>query len=118
MLRRKKRDRDELMPGTLELLILKTLSRNSLHGYAIAQHIQSTTEDVLQIEEGSLYPALQRLEQKGWIVAEWGTSDSNRRARFYTLTRDGRQQLARETSQWRRLASAIGRILGPEVAEG
>ena len=111
-------DSVELLQGTLDLLILKTLSWGSAHGYAIARWIQDTTGDVLRIEEGSLYPALHRLEKRGWIAAEWGTSAHNRKARFYTLTRTGRRQLANEAEKWRRLSAAIGRVLGPEAGEG
>ena len=111
MLRRKQRDRDELMPGTLELLILKTLSRNSLHGYAIAQHIQSSSEDVLQVEEGSLYPALQRMQIKGWVTSEWRMTEHNRTARFYDLTPEGRKQLEAEIAKFDRMTGAIWRVL-------
>ena len=108
------RDRNTLLQGTLDLLILRTLVFGSEHGQGIARAIQRTSEDVLLVEHGALYPALQRLEARGWIDAEWGTSENNRRARFYKLTRAGRGQLAREESRWRRLAAAIGRVLGPE----
>ena len=111
-------DRILLLQGTLDLLILRTLVFGQQHGQGIARAIQQTSENVLLVDHGSLYPALQRLETKGWIEAKWGTSDNNRRARFYTLTRAGRAHLARETSQWRRLAAAIGRVLGPQGAEG
>jgi transcriptional regulator len=107
-----------LLQGTLDLLILRTLVFRPEHGQGIARAIQQTSEDVLLVEHGALYPALQRLEAKGWITAEWGTSENNRRARFYRLTRDGRRQLAREATRWRRMAGAIARILGPETAEG
>jgi PadR family transcriptional regulator PadR len=106
-------DRIALLQGTLDLLILKTLVFGSQHGQAIARAIQQQSEDVLLVDHGSLYPALQRLESRGWIDAEWGVSDNNRRARFYTLTRAGRKQLASGEAQWRRLTAAIGRILGP-----
>jgi transcriptional regulator len=109
-------DRVALLQGTLDLLILRTLVFGPRHGQGIARAIQATSEDVLLVEHGALYPALQRLEAKGWIAAEWGTSDNNRKARFYTLTRDGRRQLARETSRWRKMAAAIARVLGPERA--
>ena len=109
-------ERLALLQGTLDLLILRTLRFGPQHGQGIARTIQETSQDVLLVEHGALYPALQRLEGKGWISAEWGTSDRNRRARFYTLTRDGRRQLARETSRWRTMAEAIGRILGPAPA--
>jgi PadR family transcriptional regulator PadR len=107
-------DRITLLQGTLDLLILRTLVFGPQHGQGVARAIQRQSEDVLLVDHGTLYPALQRLEEKGWIEAEWGTSTNNRRARFYKLTRTGRKQLTRETSQWRKLASAIGRILGPE----
>src|ERR1700760_2481011 len=97
-------DRDEIPPGTLYLLVLKTLAvRGRLHGYEIAESIQSGSEDVLQVEEGWLYPALQRMLIKGWVKAEWGVTAGNRRARYYTLTRDGKQQLAVEVSQFERV---------------
>lgn len=111
-------DRHALLQGTLDLLILRTLVFGPEHGQGIARAIQQSSDDVLLVEHGALYPALQRLEAKGWIAAEWGTSDNNRRARFYTLTRAGRQHLARETSRWRKMAAAIGRVLGPETAGG
>jgi PadR family transcriptional regulator PadR len=107
-------ERIALLQGTLDLLILRTLVFGSQHGQGIARAIQETSEDVLLVEHGALYPALQRLEAKEWIDAEWGTSENNRKARFYRLTRAGRGQLAREESRWRRLAAAIGRVLGPE----
>jgi PadR family transcriptional regulator PadR len=110
------RTRLTLLQGTLDLLILRTLVLGPQHGQGIARAIQQSSEDVLLVEHGALYPALQRLEGKGWIAARWGTSDNNRRARFYTLTREGRRQLAHETSRWRAMAAAIGRILGPETA--
>jgi transcriptional regulator len=111
-------DRVALLQGTLDLLILRTLVFGAQHGQGIARAIQQTSADVLLVEHGALYPALQRLEAAGWIRAEWGTSDNNRRARFYTLTRDGRRQLARETDRWRRIAGAIGRVLGTAPARG
>ena len=107
-----------MLQGTLDLLILRTLLFGPQHGQGIARVIQQNSEDVLLVDHGSLYPALQRLESQGWIRAEWGTSENNRKARFYELTQAGRRQLAQETSQWRRLVSAIGRILGPEASEG
>jgi transcriptional regulator len=109
-------DRIALLQGTLDLLILRTLVFGPEHGQGIARAIQQTSEDVLLVEHGALYPALQRLEAKGWIAAKWGTSGNNRKARFYSLTAAGRKQLARETNRWRRLAGAIGRVLGPETA--
>ena len=111
-------DRIALLQGTLDLLILRTLVFGPEHGQGIARAIQQTSEDVLLVEHGALYPALQRLEARGWITAKWGNSANNRKARFYTLTAAGRKQLARETNRWRRLAGAIGRILGPETAGG
>jgi transcriptional regulator len=105
-----------LLQGTLDLLILRTLVFGSQHGQGIARAIQQQSDATLLVDHGSLYPALQRLESRGWIRAEWGTSENNRKARFYELTKTGRKQLAAETRQWRRLTAAIGRILGPEEA--
>ena len=115
---RDKKEPLELLQGTLDLLILRTLIFGPEHGQGIARAIQETSEDELLVEHGALYPALQRLESRGWIGAEWGTSKNNRRARFYTLTKAGRKQLVRERTKWRRLSAAIGRILGPEAEEG
>jgi transcriptional regulator len=103
--------RSDLLQGTLDLMVLRTLALAPLHGYGISQRIQQVSGDVLQVNQGSLYPALLRLEQRGWIASEWGTSENNRRARFYTLTRAGRRQLAAETERWERFAAAIGRLL-------
>lgn len=103
----------DLLPGTLEMLILQTLRRGALHGYAIAQHIQQTSEDVLQVEEGSLYPALQRLLREKWVAAEWGVSARNRRVRTYKLTGAGRKQLERERAGFERLLGGISRVMGP-----
>ena len=103
--------KNELLPGTLEMLILKTLSIESMHGYGIAQHIQLLSADVLTIEEGSLYPALQRMLVKGWVVAEWKTSANNRRARFYTLTAEGSKQLGIEQSRFSQMFGAIMRVM-------
>jgi len=102
----------DLLHGTLDMLVLKTLTRGHLHGYAIAQLIQQLSDDVLQVEEGSLYPALQRLELNGWIEGEWGLSANNRRARFYKLTPDGRKQLNAEKERYRQLTGAIARVMG------
>src|SRR5437016_9867196 len=102
-------DRITLLQGTLDLLILRTLVFGPQHGQGVARAIQRQSEDVLLVDHGTLYPALQRLEGKGWIEAEWGTSANNRRARFYKVTRAGRKQLTQETSQWERMATAIGR---------
>ena len=104
-----------LLQGTLDLLILRTLELGPQHGQGIARAIQQSSLDELLVEHGALYPALQRLEARKWIAARWGVSDNNRSARFYTLTEAGRKQLAVETSRWRRLAEAIGRVLGPEA---
>jgi len=105
-------DRDEIPPGTLYLLILKTLAvRGRLHGYEIAEFIEGCSEDVLQVEEGSLYPALQRMLIKGWVKAEWGVTAGNRRARYYTLTPDGQKQLGIEMSQFERVIGAISRVI-------
>jgi PadR family transcriptional regulator PadR len=112
------RERLELLQGTLDLLILRTLLFGSQHGQGIARAIQQTSDEELLVEHGALYPALQRLEDRGWISAKWGTSAMNRKARFYSLTPAGRKQLVRETKKWERLSSAIGRILGSEPAEG
>jgi transcriptional regulator len=106
-----------LLQGTLDLLIMRTLRAGRQHGQGIARAIQEQSEDVLLVEHGALYPALQRLEAKGWISAEWGTSSNNRKARFYTLTKEGRKQLVQETSRWKTLAIAIARVLGPEGQE-
>ena len=105
-----------LLQGTLDLLILRILAAGQEHGQGIARAIELQTDGTLLVDHGSLYPALQRLEYRGWIEAEWGTSDNNRRARFYQLTRAGRKQLAAGTSQWYRLSGAIARVLGPEGA--
>jgi PadR family transcriptional regulator PadR len=102
-----------LLHGTLDALILKTLATGQRHGYAIARWIEEATDELLQIEEGSLYPALYRMERKGWIDAEWGSSELNRRAKFYRLTPKGRQQLAAETEQWARFAAAVSKVLLP-----
>lgn len=101
----------EFLPGTLDMLILKTLAQGPQHGYGIAMHLQRVSEDVLQVGEGSLYPALQRLLLNGWVEAEWGTSDNNRRARFYRLTTSGRERLAVEFSSFERMLEAIFRVM-------
>jgi len=103
--------RTDLMQGTLELLILKTLSRDSMHGYGIAQRIHEAADDLLKIEDGSLYPALYRMEERGWITSSWDVSENNRRAKFYKLTRAGRKQLEAESANWDRVSQAISRIL-------
>jgi PadR family transcriptional regulator, regulatory protein PadR len=104
-------DASELLPGTLDLLILKALARGSMHGYGIAQHLRIVSEDVLQVGESSLYPALQRLLLKGWVRAAWGASENNRRARFYTLTPAGRRRVALERREFDRMVLAINRVL-------
>jgi transcriptional regulator len=101
----------ELLQGTLDLLILKTLAAGPMHGYSIAQRIQERSEDVLVVEEGSLYPCLYRMEEKGWLAAQWGKSENNRRAKFYSLTRAGRRQLEEETAIWERVHRAITLVL-------
>jgi PadR family transcriptional regulator PadR len=101
----------DLLQGTLDLLILKTLALEPIHGYGVAQRIQQISKDVFRVNQGSLYPALRRLERKGWIEAEWRDSENNRRARYYKLTRSGRKQLGEETREWERLAEAVTRIL-------
>ena len=103
--------RSDLLQGTLDVLVLKTLSNGPMHGWGISQRIQQVSEDVLAVNQGSLYPALHRLEEKGWISAEWGNSENNRRARYYSLTRAGRRQLAEETESWERFAAAVARVL-------
>src|SRR6266436_10443421 len=103
--------RTDLMQGTLELLILKTLSRDAMHGYGIARQIHEAVDDLLKIEDGSLYPALYRMEERGWITSEWGVSENNRRAKFYKLTKAGRKQLEAESSNWERISKAVARIL-------
>src|SRR5579862_3805191 len=101
----------DLLPGTLDMLILKTLMRGSMHGYAVVEFIHQTSEDVLRVEEGALYPALHRLELRGLLASEWGVSENNRRAKYYRLTAAGKKQLAQETAHWGKMAAAIARIL-------
>ena len=103
----------DLLQGTLDLLILRTLAAGAAHGHTIAHAIEHRSDDVLQVEHGSLYPALHRLENRGWIASFWGTSENNRRARYYRLTPDGRAQLAHETSRWDEMVRAVNRILRP-----
>ncbi len=109
----KHKTRIELLQGTLDLLILRTLLFGPSHGHAIAKHIRATTEDVLQIETGSLYPALHRLEAQGWIAAAWEISDKGKRAKYYRLTASGRKQLVAEQSKWEQLSAAMARVLRP-----
>ena len=111
-------ERLELLQGTLDLLVLRTLIFGSQHGQGIARAIEQTSEEELLVEHGALYPALQRLEDRGWISAKWGVSANNRKARFYSLTAAGRKQLVKETARWERLSAAIGRILARQAEEG
>src|ERR1051326_4479584 len=110
--------RDALLQGTLDLLILRILALGPYHGQAIARVIQQRSGDTLLVDHGSLYPALQRLEDRGWIKGAWGTSENNRRARFYSLTAAGRKQFASETGRWNRLVDSIARVLAPDPVEG
>lgn len=104
-------DQTDLIQGTLDLLILRTIAREPMHGWAIAQRIQQVSDELLRVQQGSLYPALHRLEHQGWIAAEWGTSEANRRARFYALTRAGKRQLETEVSKWERLSAGVNLVL-------
>ena len=112
-MREQKPSSGELLQGTLDMLILRTLIRGPMHGYAVVEFIQQTSEDVLRVEEGALYPALHRLELRGLLVAEWGVSENNRRAKFYRLTAAGRSHLVEETARWQRMSGAISRIMEP-----
>ena len=105
------KQKPDLPQGTLDMLILKALSLGSMHGYGVGQRIQQLAEDMLTVEEGTLYPALYRIEQSGWVESEWGTSENNRRARFYKLTRAGRKQLTVEESEWAHLSAAIAKVM-------
>jgi len=105
------KSKNDVLQGTLDLLILKTLTRGPMHGYGITVHIQRVSDDVLRVEEGSIYPALHRMEQEGWIKAQWGTSENNRRARYYELTSSGRKQLGEEQRNWEQLTHAVASIL-------
>jgi len=118
MTTRELKERIELLQGTLDMLVLRTLRMGPAHGHAIARAIEVTSDSVLQVEQGSLYPALHRLIRRGWITAEEGTSENNRRAKYYRLTAKGRRQLAVETGKWDKLAAAIARILRPAKQEG
>jgi PadR family transcriptional regulator len=106
-----KPSKSDLLQGTLDLLVLRILSSGEMHGWGISQRLQQISRDVLQVNQGSLYPALYRLEQQGWIESQWGDSDHNRRAKFYRLTRAGRRQLAEEVANWERIAAAVARVL-------
>jgi PadR family transcriptional regulator PadR len=117
IMRKQKDEPIDMLQGTLDLLILRTLLFGPIHGHAIAKSIERTSQDVLRVDHGSLYPALQRLERRGLITAEWGTSENNRRARYYRLTAAGRKRLTAETSKWERLTEAIARILNPNREE-
>jgi PadR family transcriptional regulator PadR len=109
------KQKSDVLQGTLDLMVLKTLDTlGSMHGYGIAQRIQQVSSQMLQLNQGTLYPALLRLEQKGWIAARWGTSENNRRAKYYSLTKLGRKQLAREAEDWQRLVDVMGRLLNSE----
>jgi transcriptional regulator len=111
----KKQAQGEMVQGTLDMLILRTLMMGPAHGHMIAHVIEHTSENVLEVEQGSLYPALHRLEDRGWVASRWGTSDNNRRAKFYELTAAGRKRLVAETQRWRQVVAAIGRILDEAV---
>jgi transcriptional regulator len=104
-------DQTDVLQGTLDLLILRTIALDPMHGWAIAQRIQQISDDLLRVQQGSLYPALHRLEHQGWIAADWGVSENNRRARFYSLTKAGRRQLAVEVSKWERLSAGVNFVL-------
>jgi len=106
-----RRPTPDILQGTLDLLILRTLQTGPMHGWAISERIQQVSQDVLQVNQGSLYPALHRLEHRGWIEAEWGVSELGRRAKFYKLTASGRRQLTLETGEWERMTTAIGRVM-------
>lgn len=107
----KRENPGELLQGTLDLLILKALAKGSMHGYGVAEWIHESSQDVLRVEEGALYPALHRLELRGLLASDWGTSDNNRRAKYYALTASGRKRLAEETEYWRRMSGAVARVL-------
>jgi PadR family transcriptional regulator, regulatory protein PadR len=106
----------DLLQGTLDLLILKALALGAMHGFGVSIRIQQLSKDALQVQQGSLYPALHRLEQQGWITSDWGVSDNNRKAKFYSLTKAGRRQLDEERENWRKMAAAIGLVLGANEA--
>jgi len=116
MTRSEQKQKNEMLQGTLDMLVLRTLIPGPAHGHTIAHIIEHSSDEVLQVEQGSLYPALHRLEDRGWLSSYWGTSDNNRKAKFYKLTASGRKQLVAETGRWRQLVGAIGRVLGE--AEG
>jgi transcriptional regulator len=111
----KSKSKPDLPQGTLDLLVLKALSLGSMHGYGIGQRIQQLADNMLLVEEGTLYPALYRIEQRGWISAEWGVSENNRKARFYSLTKDGKKQLETEKNDWQQISIAVGKILAAKA---
>jgi len=115
---KKKQENGEMLKGTLDMMILRTLIGGDAHGHTIAKVIERTSEDVLEVEQGSLYPALHRLEDRGWVSSYWGLSENNRKAKFYRLTARGRKQLTLETSRWRQMARAIALVMGDAPAEG
>ena len=108
----------DLLQGTLDMLVLKALKRESMHGYGIVRWLQQATDEALLVEEGSLYPALHRLAKRGWVHAEWGVSENNRRAKYYALTAEGRQQLAREVARWESFTGVVAKVLHPEPSRG
>ncbi len=112
---RKKQDSSEMLKGTLDMMVLRTLVVGDAHGHTIAKVIERTSEEVLEVEQGSLYPALHRLEDRGWVSSYWGTSENNRKAKFYKLTAAGKKQLVAEMSRWRQMARAIGLVMGDEL---
>lgn len=114
---KKNQEDNEMLKGTLDMMILKTLITGDAHGHTIAKVIERSSEEILEVEQGSLYPALHRLEAKGWVSSYWGASENNRKAKFYRLSVAGKKQLARETNRWRRLTRAIGLVMGEEVAK-
>src|ERR1700675_1093481 len=115
----KRRESNEMLKGTLDMMVLRTLMTGDAHGHTIAKVIERTSEDVLEVEQGSLYPALHRLEDRGWVSSYWGASENNRKAKFYRLTAAGKRQLTSEASRWRQMARAIGLVMGDEtVADG
>jgi PadR family transcriptional regulator PadR len=109
-------DDAEMLKGTLDMMILRTLVAGSAHGHTIAKVIERTSEDILEVEQGSLYPALHRLEERGWVSSYWGASENNRKAKFYKLTAVGKKQLVRETTRWRQMARAIALVMGEEIS--
>jgi PadR family transcriptional regulator PadR len=113
-MRTKSQAQGEMLKGTLDMMILRTLVGGDAHGHTIAKVIERTSEDLLEVEQGSLYPALHRLEDRGWVSSSWGASENNRKAKFYRLTAEGRRQLVRETSRWRQMTRAIGLVMGEE----